>query len=409
MSDLPPGWAEVPLGKVAVTQLGRMLSARRETGNHARPYLRNRDVQWGKINTDDLPVMDFGQKDAAKFLLQQGDILVCEGGEVGRAAIWNGQLAECYYQKALHRVRPTTDLVPQFLVYLLEQYARTRAFERYTSGSTIAHLPQEDLRNLLIPLPAVAEQKRIVAAIEEQFSRLEVGTGALRAACRRSARMRSAVLEAAIKGLLAGNVDTWRFVSLSDIADVGGGITKNPKRSPQGNAFPFLRVANILRDKLDLAEIHQIELFPGDLERYRLRRGDLLIVEGNGSPDQIGRSALWDGSIDPCVHQNHLIRARPREDVMPDYLNIFWNAPSVKAKVQAAASSTSGLHTLSTGKVRKIEVALPPLSQQRLIVEEVQRQLSAIDNVDDALDAVEARARALQRSILAAAFSGRLT
>ena len=104
MSDLPSGWAEVALGKVAATQLGRMLSSRRETGDHAKPYLRNRDVQWGKINVEDLPVMDFDHTDAAKFLLKPGDVLICEGGEVGRAAIWNGQLSECYYQKALHRV-----------------------------------------------------------------------------------------------------------------------------------------------------------------------------------------------------------------------------------------------------------------------------------------------------------------
>jgi type I restriction enzyme, S subunit len=97
MSEIAEGWILAPLGKVATTQLGRMLSARRETGAHAKPYLRNRDVQWGHINTKDLPMMDFTPKDSERFLLRPGDVLICEGGEVGRAAIWNGQLAECYY------------------------------------------------------------------------------------------------------------------------------------------------------------------------------------------------------------------------------------------------------------------------------------------------------------------------
>ena len=131
-------------------------------------------------------------------------VMSCEGGEVGRAAIWNGELSECYYQKALHRVRTSPELLPQFLVYLLEHYARTRAFERYTSGSTIAHLPQEDLRDLPVPLPAVAEQDRIVGAIEEQFSRLDSGILALHRAQRNLKRSRTAVLDAAVSGKLIG-------------------------------------------------------------------------------------------------------------------------------------------------------------------------------------------------------------
>lgn len=137
-----------------------MLSSGRETGTHAKPYLRNRDIQWGRINIYDLPVMDFTPKDAVKFTLQPDGVLVCEGGEVGRAAIWRGQLSECYYQKALHRVRASEALLPQFLAYLLEHYARSRAFEHYISGSTIAHLPQEDLRELPIPLPPFRSKSR---------------------------------------------------------------------------------------------------------------------------------------------------------------------------------------------------------------------------------------------------------
>jgi len=276
-------------------------------------------------------------------------------------------------------------------------------------GTAQPKLTQGDLNGLRIPVPSHPEQERIVASIEEQFSRLDAGTRSIRAAQRRSVQMRGAVLEAAMRGQIAGDPSTWPFIPVNDIAEVSGGITKNPKRAPKGNSFPFLRVANVLRDRLDLREVHQIELFPGDLERYQLRRGDLLIVEGNGSPDQVGRSALWDGSIDPCVHQNHLIRVRSRENIIPEYLNIFWNSPSNKSKIQAAASSTSGLHTLSTGKVRRVEVAVPPLKQQQLIVEEVERQLSAIDDMDRALSVVDARSSALRRSILAAAFSGALT
>ncbi len=161
--------------------------------------------------------MDFGPKDAERFLLHPGDVLICEGGEVGRAAIWNGQISECYYQKALHRVRTSPELLPQFLVYLMEYYARIRAFERYTSGSTIAHLPQEDVRNLPIPLPSAAEQAKIVAAVEEQFSRLVAGLGALRRTQNNIAKLARAVILAAIPEEYP---DRWKQVTVGEAGEV---------------------------------------------------------------------------------------------------------------------------------------------------------------------------------------------
>jgi type I restriction enzyme S subunit len=291
------------------------------------------------------------------------------------------------------------------------------------SGTTFAEISGKAMAAVPLLLAPYKEQERIVAAIEEQFSRLDVGESALRRARQNVKRMRAAVLEAAVTGHL---LDTdgasriinysvgeslppeWAIVPVREIAEVSGGITKNPKRLPRKNAIPFLRVANVMRDQLDLREVHEIEVFDGELERLRLQRGDLLVVEGNGSPDQIGRSAIWDGSIDPCVHQNHLIRVRPGNKILPEYLNIFWNAPSSMMTIQAAASSTSGLHTLSTGKIRNIQVAVPPLPMQHRIIEEVDRQLSALNALDKQLEIVEARGRILRMATLATAFSGKL-
>src|SRR5664279_5036178 len=112
----------------------------------------------------------------------------------------------------------------------------------------------------------------------------------------------------------------WAQVNLDEVADIQGGIQKQAKRRPVNNRYPFLRVANVLRGKLVLNDVHEVELFNGELDRHRLQAGDLLVVEGNGSPDQIGRAAIWDGSIANCVHQNHLIRVRPSSKILPKYL-----------------------------------------------------------------------------------------
>ncbi|MFB7928685.1 restriction endonuclease subunit S [Streptomyces sp. NPDC056039] len=171
----------------------------------------------------------------------------------------------------------------------------------------------------------------------------------------------------------------WAWVRLDQVCDVSGGIQKQAKRRPVKNKFPFLRVANVGRGSLDLAEVHEIELFEGELERFRLRAGDLLVVEGNGSPDQIGRAATWHGAIEDAVHQNHLIKVRPTSAIDPRFLELLWNSPGISAQLMRVAQSTSGLYTLSTSKLNRVEFALPPLAEQGRIVEVLEEQLSRLD------------------------------
>lgn len=152
---------------------------------------------------------------------------------------------------------------------------------------------------------------------------------------------------------------------LEDIADIQGGITKNKKREAMKLQLPYLRVANILPNELDLTEVKTIGLTEQEYEAVRLISGDLLIVEGNGSDTQIGRSAIWNGQIDPCVHQNHLIRVRLRDEALPLYVQSFLSSSEGRRQIMAKAVNTSGLHTLSTRKIRSIEIPVPPFSLQR--------------------------------------------
>jgi len=199
----------------------------------------------------------------------------------------------------------------------------------------------------------------------------------------------------------------WLWVNLEQITLIQGGIQKQPSRVPKQNAFPFLRVANVLRNCLDLGEVHRIELFAGELSRLRLEQGDMLIVEGNGSRSEIGRCALWAGEITNCVHQNHIIRARPIE-CLPAYLNHYWNSPQGIGRVMERAASTSGLYTLSVQKVSMLPVALPPLDEQRAIVEQTECAMSACEDGARAVSRELLRASRLRQSILRDAFEGKL-
>jgi type I restriction enzyme, S subunit len=200
----------------------------------------------------------------------------------------------------------------------------------------------------------------------------------------------------------------WLWVSLDQIADIQGGIQKQPKREPKKNFYPYLRVANVYRGRLELSEIEQMELFGDELDKLRLRKNDLLIVEGNGSPSEIGRMAIWRGEIQDCVHQNHIIRARLASGVMAEFCAAHWNSPQGSSEVMQVASSTSGLYTLSTAKVARFCLPLPPIAEQIRIVEEVQRKLSKIDACEHAMQHQTRHASSLRSAVLKTAFSGNL-
>ncbi len=152
----PKGWDVVEAGEIFHIQLGKMLDGKQRTGHNLRPYLRNTNVQWNKIDISDLKFMDFEETERNKFLLKRGDILVCEGGEVGRTAIWNNEFLECYYQKALHRLRPKNsniDFFSEFFTIYMMIAIKKGLLEELSSQVTFTHFTAEKFNELLILNP----------------------------------------------------------------------------------------------------------------------------------------------------------------------------------------------------------------------------------------------------------------
>jgi type I restriction enzyme, S subunit len=163
-------WELARFEDVCESRLGKMLDDKKQTGKHKRQYLRNFNVQWFRFDLSDIAEMDFDEKDRKEFRLEYGDILMCEGGEVGRCAIWRKEIEECYFQKALHRIRPNLELVKsEYLVHLFWWLAQTGGLGDFTSQVTIAHLTGEKLKELVIPVPPLSLQDefaRVVARVE---------------------------------------------------------------------------------------------------------------------------------------------------------------------------------------------------------------------------------------------------
>jgi type I restriction enzyme S subunit len=174
LGEVPEHWTVCALNYRYEVALGKMLDEKRITGNHLAPYLRNVDVQWGKINTTDLPQMDFSGADLERYSLRPGDLVVCEGGEVGRAAVWNAELKECFYQKAIHRLRPRTERdAIHFFFHLLRCAVALGAFSSNEAKATIAHLPAETFRRHFFPFPPICEQRSIFAFLDYETAKID--------------------------------------------------------------------------------------------------------------------------------------------------------------------------------------------------------------------------------------------
>lgn len=441
MNALPRGWAVATIEELAAERgvtdgpFGSNLKTEHYTESGPR-VVRLQNIGDGVFRDEKAHISDEHFDRLTKHAVEPSDVLVASLGEqLPRACMAPESLGPAIVKADCIRVRAGAGVVPALLMWSLNAPQTRQRVGESIKGVGRPRVNLGDLRALELAIPPLPEQERIVAAIEEAFSKLDAGEAGLRTVRRLLKRTRDAVLAAAVTGRLVPQDPTdtpatelladvgaeavdppvseatpigWAWSLLGEVTEIGGGIQKQPKRAPSRHPVPFLRVANVGRGTLDLDDVHLIEVFDGELARYGLRAGDLLVVEGNGSADQIGRAALWPGAIEPCVHQNHLIRVRPTRVVVPAFLELYWNSPGGSHRVQSVASSTSGLHTLSTGKLKSLPVVVPPLEEQARIVAEVERQLTFLDVCERTTYAELTRSAALRRSVLKSAFEGRL-
>ena len=199
--ELPEGWKWVRLGEVADMCLGKMLDKQKNIGTF-KPYLGNINVRWGKFNLDDLPQMRFEEKENERYNLKKGDLVICEGGEPGRSAIWKEQVPEMKIQKALHRVRFDKNTSPEFFYYYLQLIAQAKKIDQYFTGTTIKHLTGQSLKKIEFPLPPLAEQHQIVSEIERRLSVCDKMEEVIVGSLRQAEVVRQGVLKRAFEGKL---------------------------------------------------------------------------------------------------------------------------------------------------------------------------------------------------------------
>ena len=200
LGKVPEQW-DIPALKMRYkVELGKMLDEKRISGNYLVHYLRNTDVQWDSINYENLPQMDIFEEEIRRYTILDSDVLVCEGGEVGRTAVVNTPPGVVGFQKVLHRLRPENEAeVPRFLFYTLFWAVHTRVFE-VEGSSTISHLTGDQLRRYRFPQPPQSEQKKIADYLDAETEKIDRLTKMIETAVDRLTEYRTALITAATTG-----------------------------------------------------------------------------------------------------------------------------------------------------------------------------------------------------------------
>lgn len=219
-----------PIGEVAETTLGKMLDARKNSGVPT-PYLANINVRWGSFRMDSLRSVPLESREVDKFSIKAGDVLICEGGEPGRCAVWNSEDRTIAFQKALHRARCRVSIRPHWLALCLKAAVVSGKTDRLLTGTTIKHLPQEKLRALKIPVPSLETQDELLLGFQEVMESLLRQGEAIEIHTRRSKHLREMVLASAFAGTLVDQ----------DPADEPASVLLERIAAERANAKPTVR------------------------------------------------------------------------------------------------------------------------------------------------------------------------
>ena len=438
--NLPSGWTESTFGAVVSAisvndkklPRGQYLEAGRfPVVDQGQQFIGGYSNDESRVISEDLPVLVFGDHTRAFKYLNQPFVPGADGVKVlkphGVDAKWLFEIAHA-------------------LEFPDKGYARH----------------YQHLKSAKLLVPPLSEQRRIVAEIEKQFTRLEAGVAALRRVQANLKRYRAAVLKAACEGRLVPTEaelqksegrgqkskaifetgaellarilaerrqnwqgrgqykepsapDTrklpplpggWAWANVEQLGDVQLGRQRSPKNVSKTYPTKYVRAANITERGIDVSDVLEMEFSPAERERFALRDGDIVLSEASGSPSQVGKPAVWREELPLCCFQNTVLRLRPVV-VGPRYVLVAFQhfyANSVFAKVAGGV----GINHLGAEKFSAIPFPLPPLAEQTRIVAEVERRLSVVEELESVVTANLLRATRLRQSILQKAFTGEL-
>ncbi len=439
MTELPRGWGLATIEDLAATSgvtdgpFGSNLKTEHYTDAGPR-VVRLQNIGDGTFRDEKAHISADHFSRLQKHSVQPNDVLVASLGELlPRACLAPDSLGPAIVKADCIRVRPSAAIQSTLLMWALNAPQTREHVGNSIKGVGRPRVNLRDLRALELPVPPIAEQGRIVAAIEEAFSKLDAGEAGLRTVSRLLQRTRDAILTAAVTGCLVpqDSTDTpatelladlgveastsvsdelpptWASVRLSDVLSERLANGRSVRSHPGG--FPVLRLTCLRGGRIDLAERKEGEWDAADAAKYLVQRGDFFVSRGNGSLGLVGRGGLVDEEPDAVAYPDTLIRIRVPETILDaSLLALIWNSAIVRRQLEPQARTTAGIYKVNQTMLSDVRLPLPPREEQTRIAAEVDRQMSFIEACERSVDNGLEVSAALRRSVLKSAFEGRL-
>ena len=406
-------WARAKVGDICEIVRGvtyKKNQASEQPGKGKVPILRATNIQDTTLVLDSDLVYVPSELVSAVQRLRVGDIVIATSSGskhlVGKTAQvkapWDGSFgAFCA------AIRPQADIDHRYLGYFFD----SREYKDYISakalGVNINNLRRGDLEEISVPVAPKAQQQRIVAEIEKQFSRLDEAVANLKRVKANLMRYKAAVLKAAVEGKLASTERPWKQVGLGDIAtSIRNGYSKKPDAEQGTRIF---RISAVRPMELDVNDVRYLSGTPTDYEPFLVEPGDVLFTRYNGSRDYVGVCARVPENLPSTVYPDKLIRVRvPGSMLLPEFLVILASTGRAREYVESKIRTTAGQSGVSGGDLKALPLELPCVAEQQRIVAEVERRLSVIEELESAVETNLTRADRLRQTILRHAFAGKL-
>ena len=311
--------------------------------------------------------------------------MVCEGGEIGRAAIWTGDVKTISFQNHLHRLRPiVSDVEPRFYAFFLQSaFTQLGIFEGAGNKTTIPNLSRSRLAALEVPQPEIDEQLAIVAALSRIREAIKTNEKSVALA----QDLKCAAMHSLFTRGLRGEVqketeigpvpESWETVRIGNLFEIEQGLSLKGNLASDGQGMPFLRTSNVYWGEFDLQTVSRMRI-DGDAPAGKLlRKGDLLVCEGG----EIGRAAVWNGDIEVCLYQNHLHRLRPVDasKTHPRFARAWLEEGFKHRNAYEGAANRTTIPNLSRSRLAELTIPHPTPDEQREIV-------AILDAIDSKID-----------------------
>ncbi|WP_406364322.1 restriction endonuclease subunit S [Streptomyces sp. NBC_01579] len=411
VGGLPEGWAWVELGEIATSVKNGMYVSRPGTEPNGTAILRIGAVRPMRLSLDDLRYtgLDWQEVQDQAGDVMPGDLLFTRyNGNpeyVGAGAVVPDGAPELAYPDKLIRVRvPAEVMNSRFLAYAwASPRVREQVRGQVKTSAGQAGISGASLKRVRVPVPPLAEQHRIVEALEEQLSRLDVAERTLQLTRKRIEVLRKRVFTSLVPdGIPAG----WTATTVGEAGTLELGRARHPDWHNGPEMHPYLRVANVFEDRIDTSSVMEMD-FSGIFEKYKLHEGDILLNEGQ-SPHLVGRPAMYRGVPENVAFTNSLLRFKAGPGVLPEWALMVFRRHLHARRFMREVRITTNIAHLSSKRLKVVEFPIPPLETQKELIQRCDELLSGVEAISREVEGAARRSAELRSALLRKAFNGNL-